>query len=305
MTTYTQLPGRRLSPHAVGVGLRSQHYQAALNHENPSPSLLPDFVEVHAENFFARGGLAAKVLADVREQYALSIHGTALGLGSYAGVSAKHLANIKQLNEHFNPLLFSDHAAFTLADINGQSIHSGDLLPVEFTEKSLVAFERNINQVQDALGRIILLENICSYVPADWFSSHSSEYSEPQFLVEICKRTGCGLLIDLNNLVVNAVNEQEKKIDHYTYNWLSQIPPEYVGEYHLAGCAAVEPGEIMVDDHSEEVSPPVWNAYEQALTLIGPRPTLLEWDTQLPTWDKLLQEAKKIREFAQQALHHE
>ena len=189
--------------------------------------------------------------------------------------------------------------------MNGLSIHSGDLLPVELTEKSIATFETNINQVQDTLGRIILLENICTYVPSSLLSTQSNDYSEPEFLAEICKRTGCGLLIDLNNLVVNAVNEQEKRIDHYTYNWLSQIPPQYVGEYHLAGCAFVKPGEIMVDDHSEEISQPVWDAYEQALTLIGPRPTLLEWDTQLPSWEKLLPEASKIREFAQQALHHE
>lgn len=305
MTTYSQLPGRRLSPHAVGVGLRSPHYQSALENEELAQSLKPDFVEVHAENFFAKGGLSASLLGDVRKKYTLSIHGTALGLGSYAGLSVKHLAHIKHLNEHYDPLLFSDHAAFSIANISGQEIHSGDLLPVELTEKSIATFEANINQVQDALGRIILLENICTYVPASLLSTQSNVYSEPEFLAEICKRTGCGLLIDLNNLVVNAVNEQEKRIDHYTYNWLSQIPPQYVGEYHLAGCAFVKPGEIMVDDHSEEISQPVWDAYEQALTLIGPRPTLLEWDTQLPSWEKLLLEASKIREFAQQALHHE
>lgn len=305
MTTYSQLPGRRLSPHAVGVGLRSPHYQSALENEDLAQSLKPDFVEVHAENFFARGGISTHLLAQVREKYALSIHGTSLGLGSYAGISPTHLNSIKNLNTRFEPHLFSDHAAFTFADINGQLIHSGDLLPVELTEKSIATFEANINQVQDALGRIILLENICTYVPASWFSTQSNDYSEPEFLAEICKRTGCGLLIDLNNLVVNAVNEQESRIDHYTYNWLSQIPPTYVGEYHLAGCALVKPGEIMVDDHSEEISQPVWDAYEQALTLIGPRPTLLEWDTQLPSWENLLIEAKKIRHFAQQALNHE
>ncbi|MDO8345901.1 MAG: DUF692 domain-containing protein [Cellvibrio sp.] len=305
MTTYSQLPGRRLSPHAVGVGLRSPHYQAALDMETLTTSLLPDFVEVHAENFFAKGGLSASLLGDARKKYALSIHGTGLGLGSYAGLSVKHLAHIKHLNEQYDPSLFSDHAAFSIANISGQEIHSGDLLPVELTEKSIATFEANINQVQDALGRIILLENICTYVPVSLLSTQSNVYSEPEFLAEICKRTGCGLLIDLNNLVVNAVNEQEKRIDHYTYNWLSQIPPTYVGEYHLAGCALVKPGEIMVDDHSEEISQPVWDAYEQALTLIGPRPTLLEWDTQLPSWERLLLEASKIRGFAQQALHHE
>lgn len=300
----------RLHSLAVGVGLRSPHYKNILEKSELQSVFLPDFVELHAENFFSNGGASHQLLRDVREQFPLSIHGTGLGLGSDLGIPLDHVKKLNRLNTEYNPHLLSDHAAFSLGSLEGQTIHGGDLLPVEFTKQSLLTFERNINQVQDLVGRRLLIENITTYLPKNFYLSNGEplqhhEFSETEFLVEICERTGCGILVDLNNLVVNAVNQQEPHIQAYIYEWISQIPSHLVGEFHLAGCSPVELGEVMVDDHSTAITSDVWKAYETALQLIGPRPTLLEWDTNLPSWNELLNEAQKIREFAQQALIHE
>jgi uncharacterized protein len=295
--TYSQ--PRNLNPFAVGVGLRSAHYSDALA-QPYKHNLKPDFVEVHAENFFATGGINHNILEAAEQLYAVSIHGTGMGLGSYEGVSIQHLKKIKQLIEQYQPALVSDHAAFSLGKLGQDIIHAGDLLPIEFNQKTLNIFESNLHQAQDAIGRILLIENICSYRPAQ-----QSDMSETEFLTELCHRTGCGLLIDLNNLVVNAVNQQEPDIQTYIGDWLTQIPSITVGEYHLAGCASVNPGDIMVDDHSTEITFNVWNAYTQALTIIGPRPTLIEWDTDLPSWDILLNEVTKTKALAQKVLGHE
>lgn len=289
----------KLNPFAVGVGLRSQHYQEAFENESRVGSK-PDFVEVHAENFFSSGGVSRAILEAAQQQYPLSIHGTGMGLGSYTGVDALHVDKFKKLVERYQPALISDHAAFSLGNSKQQIIHAGDLLPIEFSQKTLRTFERNLNQVQDSLGRILLIENICSYI-----QNKKSELSETEFLVELCHRTGCGLLIDLNNLVVNAVNQQESDVAVYITYWLKQIPPAIVGEYHLAGCSPVAIGEIMIDDHSTKVTPEVWRSYAQALKIIGPRPTLIEWDTDLPSWGELLLEAEKAKKIAREVLVYE
>ncbi len=290
---------KQLNAFSVGVGLRSQHYNDAFENQSQVTST-PDFVEVHAENFFAKGGITRAVLDKAQQDYVLSIHGTGMGLGSYTGIDAAHLKKFNQLVERYQPALISDHAAFALGNSEQRIIHAGDLLPIEFSQKTLRTFESNLNQAQDSLGRILLIENICSYT-----KNKNSELSETEFLVELCHRTGCGLLIDLNNLVVNAVNQQERDVAAYIDHWLQQIPPAIVGEYHLAGCSPVSLGEIMIDDHSTKVTPEVWNSYAQALKIIGPRPTLIEWDTDLPSWGELLHEAEKAKQIARKVLTHE
>ena len=299
MPTHTYSRPKNLRPLAVGVGLRSAHYKNALEQPN-THNIKPDFVEVHAENFFAEGGASHATLEIAQQRYPLSFHGTGMGLGSYEGLDAQHLRKFNKLIEKYQPVLVSDHAAFSLGNQRQQSIHAGDLLPIEFNYKTLDLFERNLHQAQDALGRTLLIENICSYIP-----HQQSDMTETEFLKELCSRTGCGLLIDLNNLVVNAVNQQEPDIQRYIGNWLTQIPTTMVGEYHLAGCEPVNAGEIMVDDHSTEISPDVWNAYAQALKIIGARPTLIEWDTDLPSWDTLLNEVTKTKALAKMVLGHE
>lgn len=288
---------KQLNAFSVGVGLRSQHYNDAFENKTSSK---PDFVEIHAENFFAKGGISRAILDKAQHNYALSIHGTGMGLGSYAGIDMLHVNKFKQLVERYQPALISDHAAFALGNIEQQIIHAGDILPIEFSQKTLRTFEGNLNRVQDSLGRILLIENICSYIP-----KKNSELSETEFLVELCHRTGCGLLIDLNNLVVNAVNQQAPDIPAYVEHWLQKIPPAIVGQYHLAGCSPVTLGEIMVDDHSTKVTPEVWRSYAQALKILGPRPTLIEWDTDLPSWNDLLHEAEKAKQIAREVLVHE
>lgn len=299
MITQPYSQPKILSRFAVGVGLRSHHYSEALSHPY-NYGLKPDFVEVHAENFFARGGATRSILEHANQNYILSVHGTGMGLGSLEGLDTLHLKKFKHLIEQFQPAIISEHAAFSLGRNAQQFIHAGDLLPLEFNQKTLKAFESNLHQAQDTLGRILLIENICSYV-----SSKNNEMSETEFLSELSHRTGCGLLIDLNNLVVNAFNGNEPNIQNYIKDWLNQIPSLVVGEFHLAGCAPVDQGEIMVDDHSTKISAAVWEAYEQALTIIGPRPTLIEWDTELPSWDVLLGEVAKARLLGQKVLSHE
>jgi uncharacterized protein (UPF0276 family) len=277
----------------IGVGLRHPHYEAAL--ESTAPV---DFLEVHAENFFMPGGAALAVLKNIREHYALSIHGTALSLGSLTGLSEDHIGKFKYLVEHFDPILISDHACFSQSRMaDGPLLHLGDLLPLSFNEVCLNALVQNIQQVQEALDKIIMIENLSAYLEMP-----ENTMTESEFLVETCKKSGCKLLIDLNNLVVNATNAQVANIQHGVTEFLTQIPESLVGELHLAGCTTVAPGEIMVDDHSQPVPENVWAVYRNALMLYGPKPTLIEWDTALPSWQTLLAEAAKARAVADEVL---
>lgn len=283
--TQTDLP-------SIGVGLRHPHYEDALNEKAPV-----DFLEVHAENFFMAGGAPLAVLDAIGKQYLISIHGTALSLGALTGLNPAHLAKLQHLVESVNPILISDHACFSQSHFENGPLHLGDLLPIAFNETTLAGLVRNIEQVQDALKRPIMIENLSAYISM----THNS-MSEAEFLVETCKRSGCQLLLDLNNLVVNATNAQSANIREAVKAFLSQIPKQLVGEFHLAGCTPVPQGEIMVDDHSHPVPDNVWEAYSDALMLMGPKPTLIEWDTDLPSWGTLLAEAEKARTLAQETL---
>jgi len=272
-----------------GVGLRHPHYN-----DFAEAALLPDFVEVHSENFFAPGGASRALIDSVRARCEVSLHGVGLGLGSAAGVDPRHLARLAELVARVEPLHVSDHACFVRAPLPGETVavHGADLLPLAFTPASLDILCDNVSRVQDVLRRPILVENLSAYWAFD-----DDCIAEPDFLAALCRRTGCGLLLDLNNLVVNATNAAAVDVVAAACRFVDALPAEAVGEYHLAGCTPTESG-LMIDDHSRPVSEAVWAVYAHALGAIGPRPTLVEWDLDLLPWTVLLGEAARARAVA-------
>jgi uncharacterized protein (UPF0276 family) len=267
---------------AVGIGWRQPHYAELLERR---PAL--DFLEVHAENFFADGGASLAVLDAAREHYAISLHGVGLGLGSTAGLDPWHLDRLARLCERVQPALVSEHACFSR--VHGG--HAADLLPLPRTAAALARLADQVDQLQQHLRRQVLVENISAYVAWD-----QDELSEPAFFAELVRRTGCGLLLDVNNLVVNARNAQGCSPDEaaaVAMAWVDHLPAGLVGEIHLAGYTE-QPG-LLIDDHATRVRHEVWRVYEHALARFGPVPSLLEWDTDLPALDVLLDEAEQAR----------
>ncbi|MFT4763554.1 MAG: hypothetical protein ACI9OH_000643 [Oleispira sp.] len=289
---------------AIGVGLRHPHYSDVLapsvgNKDNDAKASPIDFVEVHSENFFAQGGASRALIREVAEKYPVSLHSTALGLGSKTAIAGSYLESLNELVKVVNPFLMSDHAAFSWSELDGRSIHAGDLLPIAFNQKNLKNMADNIDAVQQLTGRRLLIENLSAYL-----TPRNSVLAETEFLITLAELTQCGLLIDLNNLVVNANNfSNEKNID-YAKQWLQQIPRGIVGEIHLAGFTPVGESELAIDDHSQPVSDVGWQLYQFALQRFGAVPTLIEWDNNLPTWQALLNEANKARMIANEVIIH-
>ncbi len=281
-------------PIQIGVGLRHVHYADVL----AQPSDI-DFIEVHSENFFANGGASISFLREVAQRYPVSLHSTALGLGSYANIPGGYLDSLHALVKDVNPILLSDHAAFAWGEFNKMPMHAGDLLPVAFDQKNLTIMASNIDRVQQLTGHQLKVENLSAYIVPD-----GSSMSETEFLVKLTELTGCELLIDLNNLVVNANNFSNLNAIEYSKQWLAQIPSKVVGELHLAGFTQVATGAMTIDDHSQPVSDTVWQLYDFALQRFGNVPTLIEWDNNLPSWQVLVGEASKARRIAQQVVHH-
>lgn len=264
----------------IGIGLRQPHYQQVLEGAPPLA-----FVEVHSENFFADGGAALAVLQQARERYAVSLHGVGLALGSAAGLDPWHLDRLERLVQRIEPLRVSDHASFArVARPDGPVVHGNDLLPIAFTEAALDILAGNVAQVQDRLHRTILVENLSAYL-----SYADDAIAEPEFFARLCRRSGCGLLLDLNNLMVNALNAAPHGALARCRAFIDAIPPDIVGEFHLAGYA--ETGALVIDDHGSRVRPDVWALCEHALQRFGSRPLLIEWDTDLPELSVLLAEA--------------
>lgn len=280
---------RRPAAHA-GIGLRQPHYDELLQRQ---PSL--GFVEVHSENFFAAGGAALAVLREVRKTYPVSLHGVGLSLGSAAGLDPWHLDQLAALVARVDPVRVSDHASFARVPLypGDTPIHGNDLLPIAFTDSSLAILADNVQQVQDRLKRPILVENLSAYL--GWADD---ALAEPDFFNELTHRTGCGLLLDLNNLVVNALNERRNPVAT-ACAWVNRINPSAVGEIHLAGYKNL--GDIVIDDHGSRVHEPVWQVYRHTIERLGPVPTLVEWDTGLPALDLLLGEAQHANRIAQAA----
>lgn len=265
----------------TGVGLRHGHVQAFLRDRPES-----GFLEVHSENYMSEGGPRRRALFDLRRDYAVSLHGVGLSLGSAEGLSADHLNRLAGLIDDYEPFLVSEHLSWSV--FGGHYLN--DLLPLPYSEESLDLVCRNVAVAQDRLGRRILMENPSSYV-----TFAQSVIPEADFLAEVVRRSGCGLLLDVNNIYVTAVNHG---LDAEAY--LAAIPAEAVGEIHLAGhCRReIEGQALLIDDHGSQVCADVWALYRQALALVGAKPTLVEWDTALPDLSVLLGEAAKADSYA-------
>lgn len=275
----------------VGIGWRHTHYAVLLDQQ---PAL--DFIEVHSENFFSPGGAALAVLHQGREHYPVSLHGVGLSLGSATGIDDWHLDRLASLVREIEPVLVSDHASFA----RGTGLHAADLLPVPMSHAALEAMCANVNRVQDRLQRTVAVENLSAYVT--W---RVADMDEPTFLNALAQRTGCQLLVDVNNICVNALNAQLRgeSLDPLAdcRRWLDAIEPHHVAELHLAG--HVHCGDIVIDDHGSRVDDAVWSLYGHAVERLGAVPTLIEWDTDLPELQVLLDEAGRARSTAESALH--
>jgi uncharacterized protein len=251
-------------------------------------------VEVHSENFFADGGAAMGVLHAARERWPVSLHGVGLGLGSAAGIDEQHLQRLASLVQRIEPVRVSDHACFARAPrrAGGPVVHGSDLLPIAFTDAALAIMVTNVQRVQDQLKRPLLVENLSAYL--HWADD---ALAEPDFFNQLLQRSGCGLLLDVNNLVVNALNadRDEAAAVRSACAWIDKINAAGVGEIHLAGYQ--DCGDIVIDDHGSRVHAPVWQVFAHAVQRLGPRPTLIEWDTALPPLDVLLQEANKAQAY--------
>jgi uncharacterized protein (UPF0276 family) len=266
---------------AVGIGLRQPHYREVLEGRPPL-----GFLEVHSENFFAEGGAALAVLMQARSHYPVSLHGVGLSLGSADGLDPWHLDQLARLVERTEPVRVSDHASFArVARPGGAPLHANDLLPLAFTEAGLAILADNVMRAQERLKRPILVENLSAYL--GW---QDADMAEPEFFNRLTRRTGCGLLLDVNNLVVKAMNDGAADAVAAACAWVDAIDPGSVGEIHLAGYNDL--GDIVIDDHGSRVHAPVWSVYRHALRRFGAVATLVEWDTDVPPLDVLLDEAR-------------
>lgn len=287
----------------LGIGLREPHVDEWLN----TPPAL-GFTEVHAENFFTPHGGALHWLEQVRQHHDISLHAVGLGLGSAVGLDLEHLQQLTQLTRQINPIRVSDHACFCRAPVDhlpaGVNVHGADLLPIAFTDASWHLMAAHIQQVQDALQQPLLVENLSAYL------RHADDaWDESDFLMQLCEHTGCQLLVDMNNIVVNALNwschqgtaeHRESQAAQIACTWLDRIPAKHVGQIHLAGHREPRPDRLVIDDHSQAVNPSVWAAYRHSLQQWGPRPTLIEWDVDLPAFETLLAQADQAAALIQQ-----
>jgi uncharacterized protein len=271
-------------PVCAGIGLRSLHMNEVME-RRPAAG----WFEVHAENFMDEGA-GANQLEHIRYDYDVSIHGVGLSLGSAQGISQDHLSRLKDVCLRYEPAMVSEHVSWSVC--NG--IYLNDLLPVPHDEEALAIVADNISRTQDTLRREILIENLSAYV-----GFARSTMSEPEFLGELARRTGCGLLLDINNVFVSA---QNLGFDARTY--IEALPANTIGEIHLAGHAEnlTPDGPVLIDNHGSQVSSAVWSLYTFATHKFGRRPTLIEWDSDLPSLDVLLGEAERADDFARRAV---
>jgi len=263
------------APAGAGIGLRHAHYDAFMT----APPAV-DWVEVHSENYFGDGGYDLHVLETVRRDFPVSLHGVGLGLGSAMPLNDGHLARLRRLVERIDPAVVSEHLCWG-ATRRG-ALH--DLLPMPLDAVSLDHLCVRVEQVQDVLQRPILVENVSAYI-----RFRGDTLGETAFLAELARRTGCGVLLDVNNLYVNQCNHDEDALAA-----MAALPPDIVGEIHLAGHRVTQAA--VIDDHGSRVAPVVWSLYEAALRRFGATPTLIEWDTDVPPLDVLLDEARLARE---------
>lgn len=270
-----QPPRHDRLPHGAGVGYKPQHF-AALT-ADPGPV---SWLEIHAENYMGDGGRPLAQLRHLAETFPISVHGVGLSIGGEGPLDRDHLARLKKLTGWLNPASFSEHLAWSTHD----SHFLNDLLPLPYTGATLARVADHIDQLQETLGRTMLLENPSSYLSFD-----ASTWSEPDFLAEIARRTGCGLLLDVNNVFVSATN-----LGFSPQDYIDAFPLSRVGEIHLGGHDqdtddAGAP--LLIDSHGRPVVDPVWTLLDYTLARSGPRPLLIEWDTDVPDWPVLRDEA--------------
>lgn len=278
-------------PPATGIGLKPEHYSivlaanesaaAASSMLGSCPVEAPAWVEVHPQNYFCDGGPAHRWLAAIAEQYRLSFHSVGLSIGSAGGCNADELERLAALCDRYQPASVSDHLSWS----GHQGDRLPDLLPLPYTNDSLAHFVTEIGRIQDRLDRMILIEN-----PSRYIGWAGDALGEAEFLTELCRRSGCGLLFDINNVEVSATN-----LDFDPYAIVDAIDPTLVGEIHLAGHAVERHGEdrLLIDDHGSPVSDLTWLLYERFIARAGAKPTLIEWDTDVPAYPVLMAEAAK------------
>ena len=270
---------RRTIPNwSTGIGLRSPHL-AEIAATRPELG----FLEVHAENYMAETAALDRLL-ELRRDYPVSLHGVALSLGSADELDRAHLGRFKALIGRIEPVLVSEHLAWSA--IGGAYLN--DLLPLPYNEESLDIFCSHVEEAQEAIGRRLLIEN-----PSSYLRYRHSCIPEAEFLTEVARRTGCGILCDVNNIYVSARNFGFNPIAY-----LDALPVEATGEIHLAGHHTAEDVDLLIDDHGSRVAQPVWELYAAALRRLGPVPTLIEWDNNLPALEMLLDEARHAQELA-------
>jgi uncharacterized protein (UPF0276 family) len=270
------LPARVIPPRA-GVGLKAEHYRTILD-TNPRVG----FFEVHAENYMGAGGPPHRYLTEIRDRYPLSLHGVGLSIGAAQDLDRNHLRRLRNLIDRYLPGLFSEHLAWSTHD----TAFFNDLLPVPYTAETLARVVEHIDEVQHTLGRQMLLENPSTYL---WFAE--STFSEIDFIAEVVRRTGCGLLLDVNNVYVASVNQQWDPV-----KYIDAYPLAGVQEIHLAGHSRENDDQdrpLLIDTHDKPVDHVVWTLFEHAIGKLGPTPTLIEWDTKLPPWHELQAEADR------------
>lgn len=259
-----------------GVGYKSTHLNDILNEPNSV-----GWLEIHAENYMGDGGPQIAKLKNLSEIYPISCHGVGLSIGSERPLDTEHLARLKKLVSWLEPALFSEHLAWSSHDVG----YLNDLLPMPYNEENLTRIVEHIDQVQNTIGRTMLLENPSTYVAFE-----QSTMPEVEFLREISKRSGCGLLLDVNNVFVSATNQQTSAEEY-----LSNFPVEKIGEIHLGGHDVQQDDygdPLLIDSHNAQVVDPVWQLYETVIKRVGPTPTLIEWDNDIPSWKILSNEAR-------------
>ena len=276
------------SPARAGIGLRAEHYHEALERR---PDL--GWFEVHSENYFGKGGRPLHYLEKISEHYPLSLHGVGLSIGSTDELNTTHLDKLKKLISRFEPGLVSEHLSWG----SFQGRHFNDLFPMPYTSEALQHMSNQVSRVQDYLGRQILIENVSSYLQFD-----CSTIPEWEFITELANQSGCGILLDVNNIYVNSKNHA---FDPDSF--IKAIPIEHVQEIHLAGHTVkqIDDSEILIDTHNKCVTDDVWSLYETATRRFKQVPVLIEWDTDIPALDILLDEANKADSILQSNIYDE
>lgn len=271
----------------AGASFKPQHFEAILGDDG-----FDGFLEVHAENYMGDGGAPHAMLAAMRDRHPLSLHGVCMSIGAPKPLDRDHLGRFRRLVERYEPALVSEHLAWSTHD----DVFYNDLLPLPYTKETLATVRDHVDEVQSAIGRTIMIEN-----PSTYLLFKESTYAETDFIREVARRTGCGLLLDINNVFVSARN-----LGFSPEDYLDDFPLDAVGEIHLAGHDVQHDDEgepLLIDTHDRPVPDPVWALYEYVTLSRGPVPTLIEWDSDVPAWSVLAAEAEAARAILDRRAH--